>query len=409
MVAGTLGEPGHLGGDPQPVARGARGPDRVVLGQQAAGQRQRVAGRPGGRHGLCRERPGPGQVEPVPGQGAGQAGHDVASAAARRRVRIRARRSASDSSATTSVGRPPGAGADGVQAERGPGETAARPARPGPDQRRAGRPGPRPGPGPPAGGPRPVRAAPRCGRPAWRRRRRARAPSAGPLPRRPAGRRPPGPRPRCTPRLAPKPGRRVRSAWPVRRAGRRRRQPGWPREPGQSAGAGWPVRPRGAGRRRTRGTGRARSGRRPCRPGSLRGPGPPRRAPRPRRPAAGRIARAARSAENRWPMTAAVRSVAAAAAGKAANRSSRAWCTPGGMPSWPLLQQPGDLLHEERVAAGPAVHPGRDLGRALLSYHARDQGADRVRAEPGQRQHGGPRRQRGQRGTRRRAGTGRSR
>ena len=68
-------------------------------------------------------------------------------------------------------------------------------------------------------------------------------------------------------------------------------------------------------------------------------------------------------------------------------------------------QQPRDLLHEERVAAGPPVHAGRDLGRALLPHHVRDQVADRVRAEPGQRQHGGPRRQRGQHRTRRRAGS----
>lgn len=60
-------------------------------------------------------------------------------------------------------------------------------------------------------------------------------------------------------------------------------------------------------------------------------------------------------------------------------------------------QQPRDLLHEERVAAGPPVHAGRDLRRALLPHGVRDQVADRGRAEPGQRQHGGPRRQRGQR------------
>ena len=67
------------------------------------------------------------------------------------------------------------------------------------------------------------------------------------------------------------------------------------------------------------------------------------------------------------------------------------------------VQQPGDLLHEERVSAGSPVHAGGDLGRALVTHDVRDQAGDRVRAEPGQRQHGGPRGQRGQRWPRRRA------
>jgi hypothetical protein len=50
------------------------------------------------------------------------------------------------------------------------------------------------------------------------------------------------------------------------------------------------------------------------------------------------------------------------------------------------------------------VHAGGDLGRELVTHDVRDQAGDRVRAEPGERQHGGPRGQRGQRGSRGRAG-----
>jgi hypothetical protein len=42
------------------------------------------------------------------------------------------------------------------------------------------------------------------------------------------------------------------------------------------------------------------------------------------------------------------------------------------------------------------VHARGHLGRARLPHRVGDQVADRVRAQPGQREHRGPRRQRGQ-------------
>jgi hypothetical protein len=64
-----------------------------------------------------------------------------------------------------------------------------------------------------------------------------------------------------------------------------------------------------------------------------------------------------------------------------------------------VLQQPGHLLREERVAAGAPVHVGGHVPGSLLAYHVLDQLGDRRDVQAGERHDRGSGRQGGQRGT----------
>ena len=285
-VGGTFGQFRHFGGDPQPFGRGVGGPDRVVLSQQAGGQRQRIAARPGGRHCLRRERPGTRQIEPVPGQGPGQARHHTQP----QRVVVLAGAECVEGlgEQRDDLGRgPPDAGADGVQAERGPGELGRVPVGPGSFRgAQVGLAGGLALAGPPPRLSQLEQCPGATGGPGVRGGDRVL-----PVPRRFLVRQPGG-------GLAGR-SHAVLPGWRRSRVGEHevpgqfgQRDVAARRPAGLEGMADLPVQagPSGCGaaaRRRTRGTGRARSGRRPGRPGSPRGPGPRRRPPRSRTRAAG--------------------------------------------------------------------------------------------------------------------------
>ncbi len=142
LVAGRPGHLGQLGGERAPLPRGARREQRVVLRQQAGSERGKVAAGAGSRDGLGSQFLRPRHVEPVPGEhpcqarhhaqpqqpggapaaighglGTGTSGH-IWNVCRQRVERLGGQRD-------DLGGRPPGATAERVQAERSTGEAVA--------------------------------------------------------------------------------------------------------------------------------------------------------------------------------------------------------------------------------------------------------------------------------------------